>query len=1757
MKKLFTIFLLSLVAVGVFGQSKNPYCLINGETEEVREVVPTEKVVKTREFIDPKLIMRCIHYYTPGETKSFQIVFDSGYYESRWSLTEITFPENITVNSCSKMMDWRDRLVANPTINGQKIQFLRESLGEFSANDFDYFFSPNITVPADFNGDLNIQVSFIEKQDGTGDTFNYTLSIPKVKEGPTIEALSSKIEFGAVKSDSDDKPVKKFKFRNIGDQELSITSVEGLSNTPFKLKSSLPITISTLETAELEFELTDFGSGLLKTDAVIKSTGGDITVPITLFGIGSNYVCYDFEDLELPVAWASNKIKGALKWVPKAYNWEKAMVYYSGLDVSKEGDQAELITSPVQMIDVEGQNYLSFKIRHDNLTPKECVDVYISSDMGETWKELIMGANGKNDNSGFKQHFVLIEDYVKEDYVQFKFVATSQSTYTITLDDIILPINYKTSTPPEVAMNPTPRNGAQNLPIFQELRWEMPFFSSGVKLKFGINNPPTNEVDIKSAVSYQPNLLENTTYYWQAIPYNENGDAKNCPVWSFSTGEYTPTEWSDDPAKNLCVDPENGSCLQKIRVAPDGSYYIGWWDSKKGNYGVYMQHFSSSGEELWKHKGIVVCDYPQLSWLSDWDMQIDKKGNIVLAAPDMRKGYMTMNAYKVSPKGEMLWGKEGINLSGDDKTDEMSPELCVLDDNSVIVAWDYLKSAISAEGHIQRLDESGNIMWNDVIRSYMRPKLISIANNEFLLIHPDAMGVHIGRFNSKGERQNESYMKRLYSSKYGDVTVASDGKGGVAIASGYESGPRYYVTLGYMAPDGEIKWVSRPAVIEGNYQSMIDISYMKDEDKIFAAWSEVGQDQNQQELRAQLFDAETGKKNWAENGLQVIPFGEKFYGANAALTTGDRSIIIASSYGSDIPFPTVANAISINIDGTYTWTEKSKPIISVNNKRSKLIASELSQNQWVFAWEESRDGNRNKSLYLQNISVDGQLGVFNDVVPPKVYGIRFVTNNEMVLNFSEALQKKSAEKIKNYTIKDGPEAVVISKAELISSKKVKLTLTSIVDGNYNIKINGVKDLSFNSCSNYEVNFDFLKDIDAPGILSVDVLADNKIGIKFNEEVDETTAIIKSNYSLVKGSGEIVSVKKIKPDYVILGLSGIVNGDYSVQVDKVQDLRSNAMDKVKHDFKFTLNLVPNVYYFEDFADGMPADMKLIDEDKRDPKNEIYKANPWIVIDKDGNKMASSTSAFEVPGTADRYLITPAISVKKGACLSWTAINNNPGITETYEVLVSESTSDLENFVSLKDYYAEKGIATKNFFDLGDLGVCNTTIYIAFRLKTFNGDALNIDNIKVYQPVLNDLSMKYYSSIDYVVPNADYPIVLDVCNEGLSTVTGFEVSYSIDGAAAKTVSVSDLNMAFGDFALISLNGINPEGTGPKVLDVNITKVNTSADMVEDNDKVKVEFNIVDGASKRLVALEHFTNYACGPCASSNPVLEALLAKPENKSKAAHITYHVFWPSNDDPMYNFAKADNNNRIMYYRANVAPMVVVNGNKGVYSPSDIGQQFLDYENLRANLFSISGDVAVKGRDLTANLDLTSVIDLQGKDLVVYAMLTEDISLSGAPNGESFFPNVMRKILPSNKGLKVERLKKGGITKLELSYTLPEDIERKKTKMFVFVQNTKTKEVIASFVKEVQIGVGIDELNVNSDLSVYPNPANDALNIMFKNNTVNGQYYIYNVNGVLVKSGNVSGESSKIDLQDITSGVYFIKVIDSESYTKTIRFVKE
>ena len=125
------------------------------------------------------------------------------------------------------------------------------------------------------------------------------------------------------------------------------------------------------------------------------------------------------------------------------------------------------------------------------------------------------------------------------------------------------------------------------------------------------------------------------------------------------------SQWSTDPNTNLMICDVNGEqVLPKISLTSDGGCYIAWFDTRTGNYNVYLQRLDPSGNKMFATDGLLISDNTQNSYIVDWDMMTDNTDNAVIAFSDIRaSGDFKVYAYLISPSGDFLWGGDGVSLS--------------------------------------------------------------------------------------------------------------------------------------------------------------------------------------------------------------------------------------------------------------------------------------------------------------------------------------------------------------------------------------------------------------------------------------------------------------------------------------------------------------------------------------------------------------------------------------------------------------------------------------------------------------------------------------------------------------------------------------------------------------------------------------------------------------------------------------------------------------------------------------------------------------------------------------------------------------------------------------------------------------------------------------------------------------------------------------------------------------------------------------
>lgn len=100
---------------------------------------------------------------------------------------------------------------------------------------------------------------------------------------------------------------------------------------------------------------------------------------------------------------------------------------------------------------------------------------------------------------------------------------------------------------------------------------------------------------------------------------------------------------------------------------------------------------------------------------------------------------------------------------------------------------------------------------------------------------------------------------------------------------------------------------------------------------------------------------------------------------------------------------------------------------------------------------------------------------------------------------------------------------------------------------------------------------------------------------------------------------------------------------------------------------------------------------------------------------------------------------------------------------------------------------------------------------------------------------------------------------------------------------------------------------------------------------------------------------------------------------------------------------------------------------------------------------------------------------------------------------------------------------------------------------------TMTNTSIAVVDEDCDAGLAVNESKINTNLVVYPNPAKDYLHFKVKNVLL---YKVYDVYGRLVKSDSL-GSRQSIPIENLSNGIYFIKLIAKDNTVYSSKFMKQ
>jgi hypothetical protein len=223
-------------------------------------------------------------------------------------------------------------------------------------------------------------------------------------------------------------------------------------------------------------------------------------------------------------------------------------------------------------------------------------------------------------------------------------------------------------------------------------------------------------------------------------------------------------------------------------------------------------------------------------------------------------------------------------------------------------------------------------------------------------------------------------------------------------------------------------------------------------------------------------------------------------------------------------------------------------------------------------------------------------------------------------------------------------------------------------------------------------------------------------------------------------------------------------------------------------------------------------------------------------------------------------------------------------------------------------------------------------------------------------------------------------------------------------------------------------------------------------------------------------------------------------------------------------------------------PRIVLNGvvqsSSSNYASADI---FTPFKSIAADV-SILVNQTLEGDLIKSTISVKRLTNQIYSNLKLQVMYVEDTLFYNSPNGESQHYDVFRKSVNGIQGVDITLPTNIGDSTIILNQTTVNSAWNKnRIYTLAFIQNTTDKSILnaAKSTTSKVSNTGIKSIK-DLGIQVYPNPANEYLNIELSNNE-NTNISLINILGEVVLNKQINN-SEKLALSNLSKGIYFLSI---------------
>jgi hypothetical protein len=554
--------------------------------------------------------------------------------------------------------------------------------------------------------------------------------------------------------------------------------------------------------------------------------------------------------------------------------------------------------------------------------------------------------------------------------------------------------------------------------------------------------------------------------------------------------------------------------------------------------------------------------------------------------------------------------------------------------------------------------------------------------------------------------------------------------------------------------------------------------------------------------------------------------------------------------------------------------------------------------------------------------------------------------------------------------------------------------------------------------------------------------------------------------------------------------------------------------------------------------------------------------------------SSVCIWGLRAAANDYIVTKTFGVAPNR-QHWITFNSfseqNLKAGWIYASVVLEETTNKIYIVDQRTQCVNAGAVCQDKTDL-TLGIQVDQNYAVMVKGSPNYKSDNLNNFTVedntYFEFINGVQNQYdITGLRHIIKRYylrnEFPIsVVGVFrNLGSEVINQVTYNYNIDDGPVYSAEISGQNVpTLGDFQLTHPQVWDVASKGTYVLKSWIDEINFNPTTGLENDTIISVVNINDTTITRRLLHENFSSSTCPPCKPGNEKLHSVTANfPDLWTE---ITYHFYFPAPGDPYYTTECRDRSN--YYGGINAIPATLLDGTTNINPNGYTTQMFQEYQEVPA-FYQIIPSGTVNGQKIDISVELKTIAPISATTRLHVAVCEKITYKNIKNNGETEFPHVLKKLVPTSAGTLVGEVPAESSKTMTFSWTVPGSYRLPLDAGTANIINLATEHSIEDFAN-LEVIAWLQEADktvlqsnfadldyitstenpvVKKQIKLNPNPAKDYFFLDMTSFDANQELKILiaDAEGKLIYAENTTLKSMFINTSNWNSGLYHVRIV--------------